>query len=309
MAPKIEEIRARRKKRMALARKHRQYTRPPKQSESALAKGARGNKHMRRRITEFWRKYSGADAFVCGTGTSLSGFDWTRLNGKLTIGLNDALSVPGFAPAFSIFSDIGIWARYRSLDLDKRTVVVCQGRARDQFNRWEKCTFKDQVWHFNQQATAKACNPKNDDLFCARTVACAAIMMAWKLGARRIFLLGVDGYKIAGGEGGVYYHTGGTKGPERRNEKGIPGTRQVVQDRHGWWAENMKELRVWFDTQNVYQEPFVCRDGRRRFYGSNIFNLSPLSTIKNFQKVKVKTVLGRGCFDEEHAATRHAVVG
>ena len=189
--------------RLAAAKKRRESIRPERPAESVLVKGAKGNKHMRRRISGFWGQYKGKDAFVCGTGTSLSGFDWTRLNGLLTIGLNDALKIPGFAPAFSIFSDIGIWARYRDLKLDKRTVIVCQGRSRDQFIREERCTFKDQIWHFNQQAQARACKVDNDDLFCARTIACAGIMLAFKLGARRIFLLGVDGYKLAGGKGGT----------------------------------------------------------------------------------------------------------
>jgi len=262
---------------------------------------------MRRRVSHFWGHYEGQDAFVCGTGTSLSGFDWTKLNGKLTIGLNDALKVPGFAPAFSIFSDIGIWSRYRDLTLDDRTVVVCQGRSRDQFVKYERCSFKDQVWHFNQQATAKACKPGNDDLFCARTIACTGIMMAWKLGARRVFLLGVDGYKLAGGNGGTYYHDGSGKGPERRKEKGVPGTTMVTQDRHTWWNDNMKELREWFTAQKVYMDPFVRREGKL-VYGSNVFNLSPLSTITEWQKVKVKTVLGGGCFDEKNKGIRHAVV-
>lgn len=273
-----------------------------------MVKGAKGNRHMRRRISEFWGKYKGQDAFVCGTGTSLSGFDWTKLNGRLTIGLNDALKVPGFLPAFSIFSDVGIWSRYKDLTLDERTIVVCQGRSRDQFMRHEGCSFKEQVWHFNQQAVAKSCQRDNDDLFCARTVACAGLMLAFKLGARRIFLLGVDGYKLAGENGGTYYHDGSGKGPERRKEQGVPGTSMVVQDRHGWWEDNMKELRAWFDSFDVYKDPFVTRRGSERIFGSNVFNLSPLSKMTPWQKVKVKTVLGKGCFDEESKEIRHAAI-
>jgi len=297
-----EQRRREKAERIRVAMERRKGKRPPRPPESALVKGAKGNVHMRRRVSHFWGKYPDSDIFVCGTGTSLAGFDWTRLGGRITIGLNDALKIPGFAPAFSLFSDIGIWSRYRNLTLDKRTMVVCQGRSRDQFMKYEKCSFKDQVWHFNQQATAKACDSKNDDLYCARTIACAGIMMAYKLGARRVFLLGVDGYKLSGKDGGQYYHDGSGKGPERRKEQGVPGTTQVVQDRHGWWETNMKELRDWFDSLGVYQEPF--RKGRH--FGSNVFTLSGLSTIPQWEKVKVKTVLGRGCFDTKHRSVRHA---
>lgn len=244
------------------------------------------------------------------------GFDWTRLNDKITIGLNNALKVPGFVPKYSIFSDTGLWSQYRDLKLDPVTKVICQGRARDQFLRYERCTFKGQVFHFNHVAKAMSegrrpkpvCDPYNDDLFVARTVATGGIMMAYKLGARRVFLLGIDGYKLPGPGGGVYYHDGTSKGVERRREhnpdvqfkgKVEKHTDLLSQDRHEWWRRNMRELRAWFDHLGAYQEPFKFRnaDGHLVF-GSNVFNLSGKSTIDAWEKVKVKTVLGRGCFKE-----------
>ena len=60
----------------------------------------------------------------------------------------------------------------------------------------------------------------------------------------------------------------------------------------------MRDLRAWFDHLGAYQEPYVLRDpetGQKR-HGSNVFNLSGRSTIDAWQKVKVKTVLGLGCY-------------
>lgn len=236
-----------------------------------------------------WGRYEGFDAFVVGTGTSLSGFDFSTLNHRrrtFTIGLNDAVKAEGLVLDFSLFCDVNIWTRYRDMDLAKKTCMVCQPRARDHFHRYEDCKFKDQVWHFNHVSDIRSCvDDGNDDLYVARTVATGGIMMAWKLGARRIFLLGVDGYKLASDsvKGGVYYHDGRGKGNETRKEKTISGTNRIVQDRHDWWGKNMADLRSWFDTRGVFQE---------RWRGSNVFNLSPLSTIETWEKVRPRKVVG-----------------
>jgi hypothetical protein len=246
-----------------------------------------GNKHSRNRISLLWGRHEGMDAFVVGTGTSLTGFDFSVLNGRknaFSIGLNDAVMAKRFKPEYSLFCDTGIWARYRDMDLDPRTIMVCQPKARSQFLRYERCTYIDRVWHFNHVGNIQGCvkSDRNDDLFVARTVATGGIMMAWKLGARRVFLLGVDGYKLKSSKvGGTYYYDGKGKGNECRKEKNV-GDGRITQDRHAWWITNMKELRGWFDNRKVYQEEWP---------GSNVYNLSEHSEIKAWKKVKPEEVL------------------
>ncbi len=270
-----------------------------------MEKAAQGNIHTQKNIRWLWGMFPGQDAFVVGTGPSLSGFDFTRLKGKLTIALNDAVKAPGFDPQFHIFCDVGIWHRYRDMkDYPVRTAMVCQPRARKNFQRHQACNFDDQIWHFNHVSVAAQCKVENDDLFVARTVATGGIMLAWKLGARRIFLLGVDGYKLAD----RYYWDGRKKKQERRQEKyidtlrpklsGVRNEQRIQQDRHGWWEKNMNELRKWFDKRKLYQEEYRFRAGGKAHLGSNIFNLSGRSTITAWQKVKMKTIFGKGCFSE-----------
>lgn len=262
---------------------------PVTQDEVNAAGSAAGNKHSQNRISLLWGRHAGQDAFVVGTGTSLAGFRFEVLSGRdnaFTIGLNDAVMARGFVPDYSLFCDVGIWSRYRLLDLDPRTLMVCQGRARQQFMRFEDCKFRDRVWHFNHVSQAKSCDPLNDDLFVARTVATGAIMMAYKLGASRVFLLGVDGYKVVGPDapiGGVYYHDGRGKGVESgRRERNI-GEKRVEQDRHEWWRQNMVELREWLDRRAAYQQ---------KWPGAGVFNLSEHSTIGTWDKVPIREVLG-----------------
>ena len=274
------------------ARKNRRRTQNIK---NAADLKQRGNKNQKNRVSLLWGRHEGMDAFVVGTGTSLSGFDWSLLNSRrnaFTIGLNDAILAAGWSPDYSIFCDVGIWKRYKDLTLDPKTVMVCQPRARAQFLREERCSFKDQVWHFNHAQQARACAPLSDDLYVARTVATGGIMLAYKLGARRVFLMGVDGYKVKaeGVAGGVYYHDGRSKGLEGgRQENKIPASDRLLQDRHEWWEKNMNEMRQWLDGQKAYQ-------GRWR--DSGVYNLSPLSTITAWEKVNVAKVFGRGAFNQ-----------
>lgn len=258
--------------------------------EIRRAREARGNRHNRNNVSDLWNTWIGVDAFVCGTGTSLNGFRWEILNDRpnsITIALNDAVKASGFRPNFHLFSDIGIWKRYWNLALDKRTAVVCQRRARDQFIRTEGCKFKDQVFHFNHVSVIKGLKENDDSLFVSRTVATGGICLAWKLGARRIFLLGVDGYK----KRDAYYWDGSQKPPERRREKELePGL--ITQDRHEWWQKNMRELREYFDVRKLFPGPYP---------EAGIYNLSAKSTIDAWEKVPLEEVLGKGAFLNEQA--------
>ncbi|UCG53522.1 MAG: class I SAM-dependent methyltransferase [Candidatus Latescibacterota bacterium] len=238
----------------------------------------RGNKHNRNCVVDLFGSYKGADAFVMGTGTSLAGFDWTSMNDKLTIALNDAVKAPGFKPKFHIFCDVGIWARYRNMNYPEGCAMVCQKRARAQFLRWEHWKDPDQVFHFNHVSMPDQMTDVDDSLYVSRTVATGGITLAWKLGARRIFLLGVDGYKFSD----RYYYDGSTKRPEKRREVKA-GDGRISQDRHEWWRQNMNKLRDFFRKRNLFLGPWPK---------SGVYNLSPFSTIESWEKVPPKTVLG-----------------
>ena len=143
---------------------------------------------------------------------------------------------------------------------------------------YKNCAFKDRIFIFSNATNPNACEPADGNLYVSRTVATGAIMLAWKLGARRVFLLGVDGYRTDK----AYYHDGRTKGREKRKERRIDGGR-IVQDRHDCWVQNMRELRRQFDRRKIYGESWP---------GSNVYNLSLKSTIDSWEKRSVDDVLG-----------------
>jgi len=236
-------------------------------------------------------QWSGEDVFVVGTGTSLIGFDYHRLEGKRTIALNDAASL--FRPSIWLFSDHDLWQKYRGVEIPADQVVVCQEMTRDHLRREGGCKWVDQViWFTRTPDMHKANVDKRDadplvladtartdpaNLLCVhRTVATGGITLAWKLGARRIFLLGVDAYRLAQS----YYSNG------KRHRKADKIIRDVdgiyFESRHDSWVEDMRNLRLRLNAAGVYREPFP---------GSGVYNLSPMSKIDSWQKVDMNLVL------------------
>lgn len=236
------------------------------------------NKYEANNIRAHWGRYPGSDIFVVGTGTSLAGFDFSILRGRLTIGLNDAVKIPGLNPTYHMVTDIGIWKRYVDMDYPKETTFVGQKRTRKFLIDNDRCKFKEQVYHFNHVAKARAMDATGDDLYVARTVATGGICLAWKLGAKRIFLLGVDGYKYAN----AYYHDGATKGKEKRKENYLSDGKRIVQDRHVNWQKNMDELREYFTARKLYQGPWP---------ESGVYNCSIKSTISAWPKMRARDIL------------------
>ena len=221
----------------------------------------------------------GEDIFIVGTGTSLAGFPWERLNDKITIALNDAVKIEGFVPTYHLFSDVNIWKRYHKMEGKPPCKMVCQKHARRLYLDSRYCTYKEYLWQFDIDG-APCLDKSTQRLHIRRTVATGGINLAYKLGAKRIFLLGVDGYKYKES----YYHDGTTKPPERRREELMgDGTKRIVQDRHRAWKNDMKLVGKVFSENKKYQEPYP---------GSGVFNLNPLSTVGVWETVEPEKALG-----------------
>ena len=225
---------------------------------------------------------AGSDIFVMGTGTSLSGFPWERMNDKITIALNDAVKAEGFIPTYHLFSDVNIWKRYSHMDWKVPCRMVCQRHARKMFIDSRNCRFDDHIWQFDISCTPEF-NKDDQRLHVRRTVATGGINLAYKLGADRIFLLGVDGYKRKRS----YYHDGSVKPPEKRREspqgKLSDGEERIVQDRHNSWIVDMGIMSKELKSNNLYQG---------KYPDSGVYNLNPDSIIEDWEKVDPKEVLG-----------------
>jgi hypothetical protein len=125
----------------------------------------------------------------------------------------------------------------------------------------------------------------DDELYIHRTVATGGILLAWKMGARRIFLLGVDGYKVVRKDGSdVYYHDGRSKGKEKRKQrsKDMGDFTMVIQDRHDMWAKQMLELKQFLRDKRAYSGPWPEK---------GIYNASMQSPIDAWEKVPIDQCL------------------
>jgi hypothetical protein len=106
-------------------------------------------------------------------------------------------------------------------------------------------------------------------LYCRSTVAAGGIELAWKMGARRIFLLGVDFYLL----GGKHYANLDEQSPQYLRLGAEP-------ERRNKYLDMLKEK---LNKKGAYAD---------RYPGSGIFNLSKNSAITVFEKVPEEYVFG-----------------
>lgn len=224
--------------------------------------------------------WEGQDAYVVGAGWSLQGFKWDLLKGKNTIVLNDAVfAVP--EPSIHLYADTAIAKRYNKHPYHPDTRIVTQGGSRD---KQKKVGFKypGQVILFRNRGKLDTLSADDNYLYVSRTVATGGCTLAWKLGARRVFLLGVDACRPANHD--AYYYDGSWK----KKEGSVRGKQQrgdqvELEVRHVKWNENMRSLKEFFTSQSpsVYSGSWP---------GSSIYNLSAISTIDVWEKVPAAIV-------------------
>ena len=213
-------------------------------------------------IQKHFGVFAGQDIFVVGAGPSLCGFDFSRLDGKVTIALNDM--VHRFIPTYHLFNDTDIWPRYQDFGYWPVTHVVCQADPAAHLWSYPHFCAKDRLLTYRERGPDV--DPVNDELWCDYTVATAGVMLAWKLGAQRVYLLGVDAYRYHK----VDYCWQAPKEPV--------GEEVVVEPWDTFFDRDMGIVRDHFTSFGVGPP-------------GGVFNLSEKSTIKAWPKKKMEEVL------------------
>jgi len=231
-----------------------------------------------RTIARYWGKHKGEDIFVVGYGTSLFDFDLTRIKEFTVIAINSAIEpffkIKGAGKRYHIFADSALSKEYKDFDYPPDYIITCQAKGEEELIRHGIHPKKIQPFAKSSNAQVKA---KDDAIYICHTTATGAIEMAWKMGAERIFLLGVDAY-CWGEEETSKYYADGTPDPKKRKViERFPDGR-VIQRRHQEYKVEMKRVRDFFDSIGEYQD---------KWPGSNVYNLSPLSYIDAWEKVSV----------------------
>jgi hypothetical protein len=216
-----------------------------------------------RTIISLRNECEGEDVFVVGTGTSLRDFDFSLLNGRLTIALNDAVFL--FPPSYHLWNDITCTDRYKPHPYEEWTAIVCKRKSAEWLYGCTAFKRRESVHVYHQFAQCSDVKMDDDSLFCNNTVSTAAVVLARKLGAKNVYLLGCDAYFVGSAE----YCTQDTGG---RDVRCAPLKRSGDTRDH-------QEIKDWLEYKDIGAFP------------GGVFNLNPLSNLTTWEKADIQTVL------------------
>lgn len=255
-----------------------------------------------KQLSELIGTEQGKDIIVVGTGTSLEHFDWSQLNDRVTIALNGAGVIPGYTPTYHLWNDAALVDDYMEHDYAPETkIITTKERVSDlsaipDYKHFDQF-YESALFRINDARPGEEPNygrtirrdgeveflipvirlPKeNNGLLLGYTIATTGVQLAWKLGALRIFLLGVDGYSY---QAKTYHDGTSQKHFVSESDRGVwhefhDG--RLLETRHITWSAEMKAIKKMFARMGEYEGPFP---------GPGVYNLNPLSTITAWQKV------------------------
>lgn len=190
------------------------------------------------------QRWNGADVYVIGGGPSLTGFDFTLLHGRNTIGCNAAFKLGAAVCNVVFFSDLKWFFHFKDelAKFDGDVVTHClrlAPRLRDY--PWLKMVRREKRG-LHRHAVGFGGNS-----------GCSAAALALLMGAKRVFLLGCD-----------------CKAPS-------------VQEAH-WHKWEVEELNLKVMPKFLEGWGAIAIDLPRVFPGCEIINLNPDSAIPFFPK-------------------------
>lgn len=205
-------------------------------------------------------RWNGEECFVVCGGPSLRDFDFEQLRGRKVICVNRVpmqVLLPQH-PDYLICSDMHLWTKYEQWpDFKERlgsTTLVSQPTAFFEYK------IPQGLWFFPRPDPMDLVGEPNS-LMMHTTVACVAITLAWRLGATKVYLLGLDGYVD---EDRSYFWDETIGDPVEHR-----GT-QLMCPKMDRWSEDMVKLSHWFESHNA---------------GIQVLNCSPKSRIEGWPRI------------------------
>jgi hypothetical protein len=201
--------------------------------------------------------YAGLPIFVVSTGTSLRGFDFTRLHGKITIGINRVIE--HYHPSIMHFIDLTAHRTHAAALRDYNGMILAGPNAGPTETHDNTFIIERNIDTFelsgNMTTLSRKVGRSFSDGWFGGGAGCTALHTAILLGGDPIFLLGYDYYENNGSHFDEY--------DESRNEK------------------------------NLYSVSFESIDylGRQSWL-PKIYNCNPKSRVKCFPFADIERVLG-----------------
>lgn len=204
---------------------------------------------------EIW---SDEDVFVLGGGPSLKGFDWNLLRGKHVIGCNNAINLGFDVCEICFFSDYD-WFQDHYTELSNfpgYIVTHCTSLA-SRPESWIRYMPREPEGLFREA------------LGFGGNSGVGALNLALILGAKRVFLLGID---CCPGEDGEYYWS--EESGERRDANG-----KLIEPKR---PDLFSKFRNGFG--------FAAQTLPKVFPDRKVFNLNPKSALKCFPFMSLDSV-------------------
>ncbi len=208
------------------------------------------------------QEWRGQDAFVIGGGASMTGFDWTLLHGKNTIGCNWAYNLGVEVCKVCFFCDVGFYNDFHE-ELEayaKKGGIV--------YTNNPCLRVKNIPWLRVMKRVAMGLDP--NDIAYGKNSGCCAVNLAMLHGAYRTFLLGCDCKVQPSTEdkpSNTHWH-----GWRRKGVKPYQASPQTSYNRFlGGWGAIAQDLH--------------------KFPGFQVVNLGPDSAIPYFPKQDYREIL------------------
>lgn len=157
---------------------------------------------IRMRIQALRNKHKGADIYVVGTGPSMRFFPCDFLKDKITLGLNQAWRYGAMTYSITVHPELVV--DYLATKQTHKTQWIIKKKppmAQLEFDDPTHYVFKTEQDNYNLLTEAL-----DDTLFLGRGVQQTAMHMAMLMGAKNIFLVGVDMTDLAGEHHGHDQH-------------------------------------------------------------------------------------------------------
>lgn len=157
------------------------------------------------RIQELYPDFRDKDVFVIGTGPSASVFPWEFLNGKFTLGLNQAWRYLPLNYCLTAHPELLLEQEQHAEATGQRGGIKWIVKKKPPL---EKLTLEDPryyVYHSREDWGLFA-KPEADVLFLGRGVQQTAIDLCCRAGAKSVILIGVDMGSLDGDHHGHHQH-------------------------------------------------------------------------------------------------------
>ena len=201
--------------------------------------------------------YQGQPIYIISTGTSLRGFDFTRLNGKITIGINRVIEY--YHPTIMHFVDFTAHVTHARALADYNGMILAGPNAGPTTTHDNVFTIERNIDTFELSGdmveTSKRVGRSFADGWFGGGAGCTALHSAILLGGDPIYLLGYDYYEDNGCHFDEYNPT--------RNNKEL----------YGFSIEGVEHI------------------GRQKWI-PKIYNCNPRSRLRCFPYADIETLLG-----------------